>query len=198
MGRQYNIKDITGQKFHHLTAINFEKRKIVKRKSGRTDIEYYWNFLCECGITKCLRRDRVTTGKHPIISCGCKINKHKFTGYKKLSGSQWGCIKKGAEVRKIPITISIVDAWNLYEKQHRKCALTGQEIYFSTESPWYEKTTASLDRIDSSKGYEIGNIQWVHKDINWCKTNYSMSEFINICKKVVEYQKQDDYSKSTI
>lgn len=30
----------------------------------------------------------------------------------------------------------------------------------------YSKITASLDRIDNSIGYCLGNVQWVHKDIN--------------------------------
>lgn len=42
--------------------------------------------------------------------------------------------------------------------------------------------TASLDRIDSSRGYEIDNIQWVHKDVNKMKMGLSQNEFIDICK----------------
>jgi len=44
--------------------------------------------------------------------------------------------------------------------------------------------TASLDRIDSSKGYVKGNLQWVHKDINMMKNHYNQKYFIEICKKV--------------
>ena len=39
------------------------------------------------------------------------------------------------------------------------------------------KGTASLDRIDSTKGYVRGNIQWVHKDINWFKRDYPKISF---------------------
>ena len=48
------------------------------------------------------------------------------------------------------------------------------------------KTTASLDRIDSSKGYTTDNIQWVHKDINIMKNDYGNDYFIEICKKVAK------------
>ena len=46
------------------------------------------------------------------------------------------------------------------------------------------KNTASLDRIDSSKGYVEGNVQWVHKMINMSKQQYSQEEFIDMCKAV--------------
>ena len=36
----------------------------------------------------------------------------------------------------------------------------------------------SLDRIDSSKGYEENNVQWVHKDINLMKNKYDNKYFI--------------------
>lgn len=44
--------------------------------------------------------------------------------------------------------------------------------------------TASLDRIDSSKGYIEGNVQWVHKYVNVMKWDFSMEEFLDICRKI--------------
>ena len=58
------------------------------------------------------------------------------------------------------------------------CALTGWEI--KTEG----SVTASLDRIDSSKGYSKDNIQWVHKLVNMCKNKYNQEDFICMCKAV--------------
>ena len=46
-------------------------------------------------------------------------------------------------------------------------------------------TTASLDRIDSSKGYTKSNIQWVHKDINKMKSDFSMLRFLELCYAVL-------------
>lgn len=45
-------------------------------------------------------------------------------------------------------------------------------------------TTASLDRIDSSSGYGLENIQWLHKDINIMKNVHSQDYFLSLCKKV--------------
>ena len=49
----------------------------------------------------------------------------------------------------------------------------------------HNKSTASLDRIDSSKGYTIDNIQWLHKDINKMKWDFSQEKFLELCKKIV-------------
>ena len=43
---------------------------------------------------------------------------------------------------------------------------------------------ASLDRIDSSKGYVEGNLQWVLSEVNMMKQQYSQDRFIEICKAV--------------
>jgi len=48
-------------------------------------------------------------------------------------------------------------------------------------------TTASLDRIDSTKSYHKDNIQWVHKRVNRMKMNYTMEEFVDWCKKVAHH-----------
>lgn len=46
---------------------------------------------------------------------------------------------------------------------------------------------ASLDRIDSSLGYIPSNVAWVHKDINRMKLAYSLEYYLEMCKKVSEY-----------
>jgi hypothetical protein len=43
---------------------------------------------------------------------------------------------------------------------------------------------ASLDRIDSKKGYVEGNVHWVHKDVNMMKRNFTEEYFINLCETV--------------
>lgn len=72
--------------------------------------------------------------------------------------------------------------WNLsidemYEMYNGYCNMTGWPISIN-----YSKATASLDRIDSSKGYIVGNIQWVHTMVNMCKNKYSNDLFIEMSK----------------
>lgn len=44
--------------------------------------------------------------------------------------------------------------------------------------------TASLDRIDSTKGYVEENVQWVHKDVNFMKSNLTEQRFKELISKI--------------
>ena len=105
-----------------------------------------------------------------------------------IGGGYWGKIKKGASNRGLEFSISKEDAWELFIKQNRKCALSGQLLSFHRKSKY---RTASLDRIDSSKGYEKDNIQWVHKDINMSKWAFSQSRYIELCVQVAKNFEND-------
>ena len=50
-------------------------------------------------------------------------------------------------------------------------------------------STASLDRIDSNGSYSIDNCQWVHKDINVMKLEFTVKHFQYICAAVARYNK---------
>jgi hypothetical protein len=115
-----------------------------------------------------------------------------WKGYGDLSGDHWRRIQQGASSRNLELHITIEDAWNVYLQQNGKCAISGvditlrgQEIGISSKQV-HEKTTASLDRIDSSKGYTIDNIQWIHKDLNQMKSDRSMETFLYWIKTIYE------------
>jgi hypothetical protein len=53
----------------------------------------------------------------------------------------------------------------------------------------FHRKLITKDRIDSSKGYVVGNIQWVHKHINKMKNKYPQDHFIEMCRLVAENNK---------
>ena len=64
--------------------------------------------------------------------------------------------KASAELRSIEWNVSFDYLADLLIEQDFKCALTGFPIEAMNVN-----NNASLDRIDSSKGYVEGNLQWV-------------------------------------
>jgi hypothetical protein len=75
-------------------------------------------------------------------------------------------------------------------EQDKKCKLSGLNISFTnintkvTRHRFDLVCTASLDRIDSKKGYTLDNVQLVHKDINMMKKEYDQKYFIEMCKLI--------------
>lgn len=78
----------------------------------------------------------------------------------------------------------------LFEKQSRRCALSGLSLDIKVVKS--DDLVLSLDRIDSNLGYVEDNVQWVHKDINMMKQSYSNEYFKQMCCKIAE---QNGYSK---
>lgn len=89
-------------------------------------------------------------------------------------------LKRDAISRGIPFDITIEVLDTKLKQQDYNCALTGLKL-----STNYKNLTASIDRIDSSKGYFVDNIQWVHKDINMMKKDYKEEYYIEMCRLVI-------------
>ena len=150
------------------------------------DYLYYANCLCECGKEKEILLRAITTKK--TLSCGCLVSENKkfgnqnksWTGYGEISGSFFKNIRNKASQRCLEFSISIEYIWELFLQQNRKCVYTNYDLYFGSVDN-SKTTTASLDRIDSSKGYIEGNVQWVHKTVNKMKLDLDEKVFLEIC-----------------
>lgn len=94
-------------------------------------------------------------------------------------------LKENAKLRRLKFNVSVEYLNYLLQSQNNRCKLTGEEIFFSKMKG---QNTASLDRIDSSKGYIEGNVQWINKRINKLKSTFNQIELIDLCKKVAENQ----------
>jgi hypothetical protein len=165
----------------------------------RTNRRQSCRCLCLCGKEFFRRQDYLTKklNENKQLSCGCtdtykRGKQHCFwAGHEDISGGYFSSIKCKARNKNIPFDITIEQAWELFLKQDKKCALTNFPLTFSeSRHVEAEKQTASLDRIDSSKGYIVGNIQWIHKQINYMKHMMSQETFINWCQLVVNHTSQ--------
>ncbi len=170
MTHSHNFKDLIGHKFGKLKVISLSKRKNKKR--------VFWNCKCKCGNNTIVTSGNLKNGH--TKSCGClRGDNFTYKGCGELSGLFWCHILSHAKDRKIEVNINIEDAWNLFLKQDKKCSLTGLELNLINNK--LVKRTGSLDRIDSSKNYNLDNIQWIHKIVQLMKWILSDSDFIELC-----------------
>lgn len=182
--------DLTGYKWNDLTVISRNNEK--KRQGSR---ERFWDIECHCGKVFTQTTAQITSQKSK--SCGCWHTNPKFDedriakkGYGRIGGCIWSKIIRDAKMRNLEVGITIEHAWGLFLKQDGECALSGLEISLLTKSKDRTEMTASLDRIDSTKGYIPGNVQWVHKRINIMKGKLTDEEFQYFCDKVSEHGKR--------
>ena len=77
----------------------------------------------------------------------------------------------------------------LWDLQHN-CPYTGVELVLpkwkGVNNPLI---TASIDRIDSSKGYIKGNIQYISITSNLAKSNMSHQQMIEFCMLIIKNKK---------
>lgn len=71
------------------------------------------------------------------------------------------------------------DLQELWIKQNGKCAVSG--LSMTTGNDVFNMTKISLDRIDSTKGYDIDNIRLVCWWVNLAKWRLDNEEFVNWC-----------------
>lgn len=176
------LKDLTGQTFGDLTVL-------YRTQNSRSNATKY-QCQCSCGKEVDAYATHLVSGN--TKSCGCKRIKsgsehHQWNGVGEISGDWWSSkVLRTLRDKRVRIEINIDKeyAWQLFLDQDRKCALSGILLEFPLTNNHIG--TASLDRIDSSKGYIEGNVQWVHKDINMMKRVYDQDYFIRLCKLVAE------------
>lgn len=84
---------------------------------------------------------------------------------------------------KYKLSINLSDLKNIWNKQNGICPYTGIKLI---HKKWEGKSdmifSASLDRIDSNKGYIDGNVQFVSMAINFMKNKMTHNETIKLCK----------------
>lgn len=182
--------DLTGQRFGKLTVLGLIK---PLNKNNRC---LYWKCKCECGNEKNIQGGHLRSGH--TNSCGCSWyefgkQRKSWKGHGEIPSTYFTRLLSGAKKRKHPFNITIEYLWKLFLKQERKCALSGLPLDFTYGRNHHHKGTASVDRIDSTKGYIENNVQWVHKDINWMKQDYSNEYFLKLCNIINEYKKYENF-----
>ena len=170
-----------GDTYKHWTVID------GPRTSEHNCLE--WFVKCDCGKNtrwiqgnelmnpnKCFECQQCAAKKrgNSIAVSNGKVGELTLTRYTHLV--------KSATKRHKEFNVSIEYLWNLFKSQKQICAITGEYIESIKE--------ASLDRIDSSKDYVEGNLQWTTYIANVSKHTMTMEQLYDFCKKVLNHANQ--------
>lgn len=170
----------------------------------------------ECGHKYAIRKTkyrehRSCTRCRFVVQNRDNLGKHRGVG--DLTRTYFNYFRNTARRRDVPFTVSIEYLWGLAVDQGMKCALSGLPLVFPTIQSgggnWTADynaqqkirlgqgrvDTASLDRIDSSKAYEEGNVQWVNKFVNIMKNGLSQDEFVYYCHLVASQHANPELSR---
>lgn len=116
--------------------------------------------------------------------------------YEKFPERRFSYFLRNCRKRFKECTITLNDLQEQWERQNGICPYSGISLVI----PTYERNhnnliySASVDRIDSSKGYIPGNIQFVSTCINYMKNMMSDKDTKYVCKRIAEHF----YSEGTI
>jgi hypothetical protein len=174
--------------------------KVILIKKGITSFKSKWNPENDNDIIKLYNSNTSATEIGKIFKCShttilrrlkqlnIKIREKyaeakRTIGHKHISGSFFSSVYHSSKVKNLDFDIDKQYIYGILKLQKSKCAISGIDIVLPKNSKEYTNRdfTASLDRIDSSKGYIKGNVQWVHKKVNIMKQAMLDSEFVEWC-----------------
>lgn len=181
---------LKGQKFNKILVIE-KTNKICPDRC------YEWMCKCDCGEIIYISSFKIKHGCGMCRKCGRKSSANYLsTGIGELSGSYFGNVLWNAKARKLNFDITKEFAYDLFVKQNGKCAMTGLDISLGGLPGERVEQTASLDRKDCKFGYTEDNVQWIHKDINIMKNDFTYDEFIKYCELV--YKKNEELNSVSV
>jgi hypothetical protein len=120
--------------------------------------------------------------------CKVCVNTQKKSNYRQMSvldliPHRWKEIHSRCKRTKIPFRISIDDLRHQFKVQNGKCYYTHRTLTGYQEN--IENFSLSVDRVDSSRGYEKDNVVLCGTIINKMKLNLTTSQFVSLCSEIV-------------
>jgi len=168
-------------------------KRVVISIGGVKNGYLLWNVKCFCGDISEVPATSIVRGRALMcVSCANKEQsgaKHPmWRGSRHMPLTLLNKWRKSASLRNIDWALSSAYLDDLIDAQGWRCKFTGRALSLDFgQKNGVENGNASLDRIDSSKGYIEGNVQFVLKIVNMAKQNLSDDDFIEHCKAVAKH-----------
>ena len=166
--------DLTGRQFGLWTVISRSDDKSIA-----TNYHTLWLCKCTCERIHSVERCNLIRGN----SKGCWICRRNVIECNKFPKVWYRKLLEQAKQRGHYFEISEDELWQVWELQKGICSLSGLKIEITNA---LKTTTASVDRIDNSLGYIIGNVWFIHKHLNMMKYRYDLNYFTEMCCRVAD------------
>jgi 5-methylcytosine-specific restriction endonuclease McrA len=165
-----HLKDITGNKYNRLTAIEF-----VETRGNNA----FWKFKCDCGNEKIINKAAVLIGG--TKSCGCpNISKQEYTVCRRAYEAH----KIAAKKRNIESYIKLEDYISILKTPCVYCGEISIRKHYKTKIPI---ELNSLDRKDNEKYYKLENVQSTCFICQIMKRDMTDEEFREHIKKIQKH-----------
>lgn len=124
----------------------------------------------------------------------CMVEKRATHSAKIKGDYKWYCrklltqLKARAKQNDLPFNLSVEDLVHEYDAQDGKCHYTGKDLDFTlkcSEKGMPHRDFPSVDRKIPSRGYVLGNIDWVTYAVNRMKNDLTEEEFVSFCRQVI-------------
>ena len=169
--------------------------KVISEKFKENKV-YKNTCQCICGTIRNVPTWHLNNNKSKGCGCTNIIGRFKAKCVGDLSASYYTSFKYSRQSKGIEFSddLSMGHLWYLYEQQEGRCALSGIPIPLNPQ--WSQQNkgkstkivqTASIDRIDSSKGYTPDNIVLTINEINIMKNNLTIKEFKTIVTNIYKH-----------
>lgn len=171
----------------------FERSIYEYNKNVRTNSE---NFCSR----KCYRSTKMSTGIRDKGPRG-RLVRNKEVEQKEANPFKlyMGKVRDRAKKKGLEVDITHEYLKTLWDKQDGRCAYTGAKLVHKGRRRNPNKEIlmlqgASLDRIDASKGYIVGNVQFVGFGINFAKSDFSNTT----AKEFIDFIRNGDLNKNYV
>jgi len=169
------VNDIMGKTFDQFTVI---ERDNTRSKSG----EVLWLLRCACGEQCKATSSELNRGRRGF--CGtCRDS----TSIKSPLKSLYNNYKKGAEKRGLSFSLSIEDVQSMISRNCQYCNTPPMQV-FKKKGSRKGMTYNGIDRIDKTRGYEMGNCCPCCKFCNYAKMKFPVKEFDEWMNRVATYK----------
>lgn len=181
MKEKYVAESLLGRRFGRLVVVSFAGRNANRNK--------VFNVKCDCGVEKMVTLPNLIHGN--TVSCGCKRIDSPPNRKEKYYSSMWDLYKKYkmSGVRRgygFGLTLE-----QFKELTSGACVYCGilpcKENNNKNYNGFYKYN--GIDRVDNSRGYEIGNCVSCCEVCNRMKLKMTKEEFLKQVRKIVEFTK---------